>query len=1008
MTSRSGWTLVTFGLLLGSLTWWGGAAAVPQEGKPATVKPEQIDYSKELPRIPPLEPKAALATLKVQPGFRVEQVAAEPLVASPVAIAWDERGRMFVVEMRGYSEHRNKKLSRVRLLEDADGDGIYEKATVFVDQLLWPTAVACWDGGIFVGDAPDLWYFKDTNGDGVADIKKKVFTGFGVSNVQGLLNTFLWTLDNRIHGSASSNGGELRRTDTPDGKTVSVRGRDFSFNPRTLELRPESGGAQHGMTFDDWGRKFVSSNSDHAQQVMFEDRYVARNPYLAAPGARVSIATDGPQATVYRSSPVEPWRIVRTRLRVEGVVKGVIEGGGRPAGYFTGATGLTVVRGDAFPPAWRGEVAIVGDVGSNLVHRKQLTLQGVQYAATRIDKESELVASTDIWFRPAQFANGPDGCLYVIDVYREVIEHPDSLPPIIKKHLDLDSGRDRGRIYRLVPDGYRPRKLPDFSTLATADLVRHLDHPNAWHRETAARLLCERQDPHAAALLRDLVQARETTPQGCVHGLSALAGLNQLKPELVLFGLGHRSPRVREPAVRLAERVLQKSSEVRQRLLKMTNDADTQVRYQLAFTLGELPAAERAPALAQLLRRDGADRWFQVACLSSLSGAAGEVLLALLGDESFRKQSAVRGLLQVLASQVGAENRRDELRRIVAALNGLNEAEHGLALTLLRGLSEGLARSGRQLADLVGPQEAKGVQQAFQRLVGGAKQAALDPKGKPKARLDAIQTLALASFTEVREVFTQLLDPREGREIHLAALGTLGKFGDRDVTTLVLQAWPGLSPQTRGSAAEILLARPERIDALLTAVEAGKFNPNELEPARIDFLRKHRSDALRARALKAFANLKSARRQDVVDAYQPALTLKGDVARGKTLFGKHCATCHRLENLGHEIGPNLAAMQNRGPEAILLNVLDPSREVNPQYVSYVVATRDGRTLTGMITAETATSLTLKRAENQSDVVLRTDIEALRSTGTSLMPDGLEKELNPQALADVIAYLLSIK
>lgn len=307
---------------------------------------QEPDFSAELPRIPPTPPEKAIATFQLKEGYRIELTAAEPLVASPVAICWDELGRMYVVEMRGYSEHRDEKLSRVRLLHDDDNDGVYDRGTIFAEDLLWPTAIACWNGGVFVADAPDILYLKDADGDGKAEIRKRVFTGFGVHNVQGLLNSFHWGLDNRIHGTGSSCGGQITVVDKPDATPVNINGRDFSFDPKTLDFRAESGGAQHGMTFDDFGRKFVCSNSDHCQQVMYEDRYAARNPLLAAPGARVSIATDGPQAEVFRTSPVEPWRVVRTRLRVSGTVPGPIEGGGRAAGYFTGATGVTIVRGE--------------------------------------------------------------------------------------------------------------------------------------------------------------------------------------------------------------------------------------------------------------------------------------------------------------------------------------------------------------------------------------------------------------------------------------------------------------------------------------------------------------------------------------------------------------------------------------------------------------------------------------------------------------------------------------
>src|SRR5438067_3213603 len=510
------------------------------------------DYAGELPRIPPTEPADALKKFHVAPGFRIEQVAAEPLVADPVAVAFDENGRLYVVEMRGYSENKDEHLSRIRLLEDSDGDGKFDKSTIFVDGLAWPTAIFCWAGGVLVVDAPDIFYFKDTSGDGQADEQRKLYTGVGVANVQGLANSFQWGLDNRIYLAISGSGAELKRADDGQARPLSLRGRDIAIDPRTWEVTPVSGGAQHGLSFDDWGNRFVCSNSDHLQEVMYEDRYLARNPYIAAPSPRRSIAADGPQADVFRTSPIEPWRIVRTRLRVSGITPGIVEGGGRPAGYFTGATGTTIYRGDAWPSPWQG-LAIVGDVGSNLVHRKRLEPDGVGFIGRRIDEKSEFVSSSDIWFRPVQFANAPDGTLYILDMYREVIEHPASLPPIIKKHLDLTSGRDRGRIYRVVPDGFKQPPLPKLAEAGIELLVALLQHPNAWHRDTAARLLYERQDKTAVAPLEKLA-IESQLPLARMHAMHALEGLNALSEKVLLPRLSDDHPGVGEHAVRLSEK----------------------------------------------------------------------------------------------------------------------------------------------------------------------------------------------------------------------------------------------------------------------------------------------------------------------------------------------------------------------------------------------------------------------------------------------------------------------
>ncbi len=654
-----------FTALLGCLVLLAWGAASTQGAEPV---PARDGYKAELPRIPATEPQNALATFKVAPGFRMDQAAAEPLVNSPVAMAFDENSRLFVAEMRGYSENRDDALSRISLLTDTDGDGHFDRSSVYVDKLLWPVAVACWDGGIFVGDPPDIWYFKDTDGDGRADVRRKVFTGFGTSNVQGLMNTFTWTLDNRIEVAASSTGGEIVRCDDQGNplkgsRPLSIRGRDFRFDPRTLTNEATSGGLQHGMSFDDWGHKFLTGNSNHIQQVMYEDRYLARAPWLAAPPARIDIAEDGPQAEVFRSSPVEPWRVVRTRLRVSGAAKGPIEGGGRAAGYFTGATGVTLYRGTAFPSEWYG-MAIVGDVGSNLIHRKRLTLEGVQYLARRIDEKSEFVTSNDIWFRPAQFSNAPDGTLYVADVYREVIEHPASLPPEIKQHLDLTSGRDRGRIYRILPDGFQQPALPQLGKATTAELVELLAHPNAWHRQTASRLLYERRDSAAVPQLLKLA-GESSSPLGRMQSLYALDGFAALSSDAILPGLNDANAHVREQAVRLSERLPDVSSAVRSRLYQLADDEDMQVRYQLAFTLGMVPPGDgHTAALVKLARRDGMDRWMRFALLTSLRGV--ESFNLLLVDEGFRRGEAGRQVLVAMAMGLGQSATGRRRRRLPA------------------------------------------------------------------------------------------------------------------------------------------------------------------------------------------------------------------------------------------------------------------------------------------------------------------------------------------------------
>jgi putative membrane-bound dehydrogenase-like protein len=958
-------------------------------------KPDaEADFSSELPRIPPREPKEALQLFEVAPGFMIQLVAAEPLVTDPVAACFDAEGRLYVVEMRDYSEQDQEHLGQIRVLEDTDQDGRFDRSTVFADGLSWPTAIFPFDGGVFVAAAPDFFYLKDQDGDLRSDEKRTVFTGFSRSNVQGLVNSLRWGLDNRIHGCGAGEGGKVVAANTPDAEGVSLRGRDFSFDPRKLDLRAESGGGQHGMSFDDWGRKFACANSQHAQFITYDDQYLKRNPQLAAPGPRVEIADDGGQAPVYRASPVEPWRIVRTRLRVSGAVKGVVEGGGRPAGYFTGATGITIYRGDAIE-AMRG-MMVVGDVGSNLVHRKRLTPNGISFIASRIDPESEFVRSSDIWFRPVQFHNAPDGSLYILDMYREVIEHPKSLPPVIKQHLDLTSGRDRGRLYRVAPLEWTYRPTPLVNNMSSAELVVLLSHKNAWHRETASRLLFERQDHSIIPELKELAGHGEQ-PLGRLHALSVLQGLGELDAATVAAAISDPHPRIREQAVRLAE-AFPDSTEIQQALGKRTADDDLRVRYQLAFTAGEFPQALRDRWLISILSKDGGDKWICMAAASSLGTNSLPVLQGLFADSGFRQIAAKSPIVPQLIRQIAAEPGEEGTLALLQTLRSLPANENAVRRTLLAGLFDALRQQRKPLN--------KEARAAYDNLLEESRQA-LDDAAPKDERIAAIQALRLSDEPEDCQRLLQLIQPETDTAVQSAALAALGRMTSPQVAPGLLERWPQLTPSLRLQGEEVLFSRPDWIVATLDAVEGGQTAATSFSPMRWQLLRKSKDNQLRARVEALVRASGSESRGEVVSRYAEAPEMAGDPARGKILFQKTCAACHRLEGVGHELGPNLATIRNRGKQTIVLNMLDPNREVNPEYLNYIVALKDGRTQTGMIRGETSTSLTLIRAENQATSLLRSDIEEIRSTGQSLMPEGMEKQIDLQGMADLLAYLMSL-
>ena len=783
-------------------------------------------------------------------------------------------------------------------------------------------------------------------------------------------------------------------------------------------MRAESGGGQHGLSFDNRGRKFVCSNSSHVQTLMYEERYAARNPFYTMPRALVDIAVDGGAAEVFRISPDEPWRVIRTQWRVSGLVPGPIEGGGRPSGYFTGATGITIYRGDGFGPDFVGD-AFVGDAGGNLVHRKKILPDGVGVKAIRPTDEQnvEFLASTDTWFRPVQMANAPDGCLYICDMYREVIEHPWSLPDSIKKHLDLNSGNDRGRIYRIVPEKFKQPRLPRLSKASTKKLVAMLTLANGWHRDTAARLLYQRQPKAAIPALTELV-TNSPVPMIRVQALYSLSGLNALNEKLALTALeNNKLPEVRTHVIRLSEKILEQqrdSGSLLQKLVALGGDRDDEVLRQLAFTLGTLPRATRIEVAVAYAKRYSTRIYREiVAC--SVGEEAGEIFQKLAAADTWL---IVAPCYETLFFLIGAYNRSQE---VDAALNALatavlagekRKAELGVdgesLLLFAANLARGLERGGSSLNKYAD-------QDRLKPIFALARQWATQPEAEPTRfnsvgapikirRGDAVTLLGYAAKESATPALLDVVEryPQFATE----ALAALSHQSTLEVTTNLLARWPRLAPGTRKEVIAALLKRTENAKVLLAAMTSGPLRREDFSTAQIEFLRSHRDPVVRAEATRLLTRDNTATRQAVFDALKGALSLRGSPEKGKMLFDARCATCHQMHGRGHALGPDLATVKNAGKEKILVNILDPNREVNPNYLSYLVETKDGESLTGLIINESANSVTLRMAGGAESVVARANIASMQSQGKSLMPEGLEEGLSQQDMADLLEFIVA--
>lgn len=994
-----------------ALTTFAVHSSVAQE------KPEvaaRIDFESELRPIPVLNPEEALAALKVDAGFRVELVAAEPFIRDPVAIDFDEGGRIFVVEFPQYNQKYVKEdvteRGAVKMLEDTDGDGRIDRSTVYADGLHYATAVACWDGGVFVGVAPDLLYFKDTDGDGVADSRRVVLTGFAGAPGragQAQLNSIRWGLDNRFHICSNLSGGNVLKSGNKDALPVNIRNRDVRFDPRSGEFEATSGGGQHGMCFDDWGRKFTCKNSEPFRMILYDEGYLRNNPYLAAPAPGVEITEEKKYTKLYRISGDEPWRVLRTRLRAEGSFPGPVEGeGGKaaPSGYFTSATGVTVYRGDAWPGEYRGNI-FVGEVASNIVYRARLDPDGVGFVARRATPSKvEFLASTDNTFRPVQLANGPDGSLYVVDMCRVLIEGAAFLPPQLLKHIDVTGGAGLGRVYRIVPAiGERRAELKP-GKASVVELVKLLEHPNAWHRETASRLLYTRQDRSAIEPLE--VLARDSrSPLGRMHAWHALEGLEALRPGTVLQALGDASAEAREHAIRLAEGFAADNEEIRAKLFALTEDEAPRVRYLAAFSLGTVRGDAKTKTVVRFLIKEGGDPWMRLAALSSIREEAAEVFARLLGDAKFRAASHGEVILNELAAELGQANDFANLERSVDAIALLSGAEVALSQKLLRSILTNSRREARRrLVNSGNPIVVK----AFEDLVSSARARAFDVKRDGNSRAAAVRALALMEYATVRENFRELLQSNQPLAVQRAALATLGSYADAEAGLMIVEAWPGLSPELRGVAMETLLSRPKWALACLAALEEGAIGRGEFGSAQALSLRNYPDEEVRERAAALLKGGLFKGRDDVVASYGSVHGMEGDPAKGRTIFAGICAACHRLDGVGNAIGAELAGIGQRGADEVLLHILDPNREVKPEHMLYALQTVTGENHAGMITGESAGSLTLRRPDGVDIEVRRVNIANLKSLGISYMPEGLENQVNVEAMADLLAYLASFK
>ena len=992
------------------------------------------------PAVGQLSPKEGLASLHVAPGFRVELAASEPAIVDPIAMCFDADGVMYVCEMRGFQLGPGgvgaDGLGTIRRLEDRDNDGHFETHTLFARDMTFPTTIMAYAGGVLVGAAPDLLYFKDTNGDGVADVREVLYTGFGQGNHEQLLNTLQFAHDNWIYACAGGNGGDIRSTRRPGDAPVSMRGRSFRFKPFGGPFEATTGGGQYGLSPDDWGRWFICSNANHIRQRVLPDRYLRRNPDLAVRRTLLDISDHGAAAKLHRRSPLEEWRVIRTRQRAADPAyrKRLTPTELVAGGYITAACAVMLYRGGLFGPEFVNNT-FVCDASNNLVHRDVLVDDGITYIARRAesDGEHEFLASTDNWHRPCFLTVGPHGALYVVDMYRQIIETPASIPAEIQQKIDMEAGNAAGRIYRIVPEGFQRLERPALRQASTAKLVGHLGHANAWVRLTAQRLLVERRDRAAINPLRRLADGAPT-PQARLHALWTLEAFDALDEARIISALRDREPGLRENAIRLAEGFLYTTpaAALVAALLDRAGDESPRVRFQLAFTLGELDDPRAIDALARIASRDAEREWTRAAVLSSCASTAHTLLDRLLNRPSFRATASdgKAELVRQLGAVVAARQPGDPLETLIARASREPAADDAWWRTAcLRGISDGLRRAGRgrtvgigtaqeslvSLLQTASPELRRAAGAVARRVklkrtealaaaIQSAVTTALDPTRTLAARRAAIEQLGLGGIETVRDTMPDLLSAQQPTEIQTAAVAAIEGLNSREAGALLVAHWRNFSPAVRTRAMAALFSRRTGLSLLLDGIEAGTIQPWSIEPARRSQLLNYPDDTLRRRAATLLKEPSQAVRLAVLKGYQPALELQGDVPRGAKVFAERCGDCHKLAGIGFVVGPDLTGVRDRPAEQLLRDIIIPSHALVPGYEPYIVQTTDGAIATGILASESASSITLRQAKGVELTVLRRNIAQMASTSLSIMPTELEAKLSHQNVADLIAFL----
>lgn len=941
----------------------------------------------------------------VEDGFKLELVASEPLIKDPVDLEFNENGDAIVLEMPGYP--MEDKQSRLLVLKDKNNDGVYDSTIVYAENLGLADSFMPYKKGVLVAAPPYLLQLHDDNGDYKVEKIDTLMGGFAKENLQHNYNGLTYGIDNWIYAANGGNSGKpFWWGDTTT--SLDLRGQDLRFNleTRQMERLGESSGG-FGLGMDEYGRIFETHNLTHISHLVFPDRYLKGKPIL--PENTLQNISDHDENGLARIFPIG-----EQEDRVNHPEQ---------SGYFSGSCGITYYGGGAFGEKYKNTVW-VADVVLNLIHVDKIKPNGASFTASRIFENKDFLASTDRAFRPVNMSVGPDGSLYVIDIHRKVIEHPEWIPDDIEMTLDLNAGKNQGRVYKIsLENSTESFDLKQFSS--SEGLLKSLESSNQWVRNTAHRLLMENSLNNEAFVgLKNLLNSENQF--ACLHALWILSHSGKLTVEEVVAALQNASASLRESILKIAENYLVENETVLDKVIALVQDSDPRVRMQAALSLSTLPETNPVyqknqvkllKALAQSTQLP-TDPW-NVAAVTLAAQSKTALLFSQIAQEK-RPNSA---LLASLA--LNTSGSVDEVVSVLSSLQSSNvsDKERGFVMKQLaqnmskidgkaiENLLEALEKNAKldlltQLASVRQKLKLKPASQ-FLQYSNEASKNVLDTALPDSVRVQYLSLLDFVPYSQKSTILFECLKNNQPLKLQENALRQLSNYREKEIGNKVVAMWKDLSPQTRRYASDLLLYIESNHDALLTGLEKGIINIGEMNfdlERRRTLLWWTDNENTKNRAKRLFSDSGVSNRKAAMDKMKPALTLKGNNLNGEKVFSNTCATCHKYGSIGKEVGPVLTEISRKSKATLLHDILDPNAAVDPKYVNHSIETKSGVIHMGIVANETDKSVTFHKIGGEKVLINKSDIKKFRSLGTSLMMEGFENSLSNQEMADLLEFL----